>query len=146
MNYVPVLNANCVNPSTFANCAAYTCQPQFNEFTTILNDNRLFEFSSNPPEFLLPYSLDEEAFEIHKIKRGKNNDAVRKSRYKAKQRASSAEMKVKSLTDDNQSLVSIILALELELSNLKKTYEGSLQHFQNKDSYNSSLSYTNYMY
>lgn len=143
MNYVPVLNTYCVNPSTFANCAAYTCQPPFNEFTTLLNDNQLFEFSGNSPEFLLPH---EEAFEIHKIKRGKNNNAVRKSRYKAKQRAYDAEMKVKSLTDDNQSLVRIIQVLELELSDLKKTYESSLQRSQNKESYNSSLSYTNYMY
>ena len=145
MNYVPVLNTNCVNPSTYANCSAIPYQPPFGEFTTVFNDNLLFEFSNNSTEFLFPQSLDE-AFENHKIKRGKNNDAVRKSRYKSKQRAYSAEMKVKSLTDDNQSLLRFIQTLELELRNLKKTYEGSLEQIQNTDSYNSSLSYTNYMY
>ncbi|KAI6661112.1 hypothetical protein LOD99_13834 [Oopsacas minuta] len=150
MNYNPILNTssfqNNIIPYRFENYRTIIYNPNCNELITISNTNKSFEFSNTSPNFshspsAKVLSSQNQAVERSKIKRRKNNDAVRKSRYRAKQRARTAVMKARILTVANQSLGQTIQALEVELTGLKKTIDNILQDSHLKHSFNCPFYY-----
>ena len=101
---------------------------------------------SNPSSVACPPDTDmlsssevqqcEEQFsDVTRQSRDKKNDAVRKSRYKTKQKEQMTEIRIHNLVIDNQCLSQTIHSMQMELSKLKETYQQySLREYHTQSS------------
>ena len=76
---------------------------------------------------------DEQFLDLTKHNREKKNDAVRKSRYKTKQKEQMTETRIHNLVMDNQCLSQTIHSMQMELTKLKELYQQySLREYHNQ--------------
>ena len=103
----------------------------------------LNNYDYNPPPFassaeMYPVFTDDNHYmeqdsDLARQSREKKNDAVRKSRYKSKQKEQVTEMRIHDLVIDNQCLSQTIHSMQMELTQLKELYQQcSLREYHNQ--------------